>query len=207
MPTGGENAENAAAFWIARLRTAEIADASWEEAVEELTQLDSNVVPNLIEALADGTLSVNVGIGNVLKRMESAVLYDLIGTHENPGVRSRAAKLLYGLAIREDAAVTDAIPALINALKDPDVDVRQWAAVALEWIGEDAKEAVPGLIEILKDEDGYVREWAAKALARMGPAAEEAMPALTEALIDDEPGVRESASEAIDTIQRGSEDS
>jgi HEAT repeat protein len=52
-----------------------------------------------------------------------------------------------------------AVPALIDALKDDEADVRGLAADALGGIGAEAKAAVPALIEAFKDEADYYRSW------------------------------------------------
>jgi HEAT repeat protein len=52
-----------------------------------------------------------------------------------------------------DPAAKDAVPAMIETLKDKDTGVRKSAALALGLIGPAAKDAVPALIEALKDGD------------------------------------------------------
>ncbi len=59
------------------------------------------------------------------------------------------------------------VPALIEALKDTEWDVRSGAAKGLGGIGPEAKAAVPALIEALKDENELVRMAADKALKRI----------------------------------------
>ena len=54
------------------------------------------------------------------------------------------------------------VPALLEALKDEDVDVRQAAAEALGKLGD--SRSVPALVEALKDEIADVRRTAAEAL-------------------------------------------
>ncbi|MEM2908722.1 MAG: HEAT repeat domain-containing protein, partial [Candidatus Bilamarchaeaceae archaeon] len=64
-----------------------------------------------------------------------------------------------------------AVPALIDALKDKNEDVRYGAAWALGEIAEkggDCSAAVPALIDALKDEKRDVREGAAEALGKIG---------------------------------------
>lgn len=203
MNSAPNNPDDAVQYWINRLEATGICDEPWLEAVEALHALGFEVVPTMIEALANKKLSVRLGVGNALKKLGSTAFYDLIEAlkHETPSVRQHAALLLYGSAIRDDAQIADAVPALVEALKDADCFVRQWAAVALEWLGPRAEEAVPGLIAVLDDPEYMVRRWAAAALGAIGQAAKSAMPELTEVLLDDEPEVREAASEAIDQIQ------
>ena len=61
----------------------------------------------------------------------------------------------------------DAVPALMQALKDQDEWVRGNAARALGWIGSGAKDAVPALIQALQDQDAQVRFAAAYALGQV----------------------------------------
>ena len=58
----------------------------------------------------------------------------------------------------------DAVPALIQALQDPNVQVCANATYALGEIGESAKDAVPALIQALKDQNKIVRRNAAFAI-------------------------------------------
>ena len=92
------------------------------------------------------------------------------------------------------------MPALIEALKDDDNEVRRNAASALGRIGPAAEAAVPALIEALKDDDNEVRRNAAFALGRIGPAAEAAVPALIEALKDEDSDVQRRAAFALGRI-------
>jgi len=203
MDADSGNTKGTVKPWLIRLGAWEIGDAAWGEAVQALVELRFDAVPQLIEALGDEQLSVHVGAGKALKQMGPAVVYDLIGAlkNENPAVRRHAATLLYGSAVRDDAVVQDAVPALCEAFSYYDPDVRKCGATALEWIGSDAGQAVPDLINALRDSDWAVREWAAKALGSIGVEAKPALAALTEALLDEVPGVREAASEALDQIR------
>ncbi|MHC4398818.1 MAG: HEAT repeat domain-containing protein [Planctomycetota bacterium] len=70
------------------------------------------------------------------------------------------------------------VPALVEALKAPNLAVRREAASALAGMGAGAKEAVPALIEALKDDDRVIRQHAAFALTGIGADAKEAVPGL-----------------------------
>jgi len=122
--------------------------------------------------------------------------------NEDPRVRERASRELYGLAPMAQMA----IPALIDALHDPNPFVRQWVATTLERMalhfGPLLKKAVPGLTELLKDEDFKVREWAAHALGAIGAHAVSAIPALQEALEDNDSSVIEAATSALQAIEK-----
>ena len=95
------------------------------------------------------------------------------------------------------------IEALIDALKDPDEEVRMFAAYALWRTGPDARDAVPALIDALKDGDGEVRNAAVHALGQIGPDARDAVPALIDALKGDDVFVRIAAADALGQMGRG----
>ncbi len=63
------------------------------------------------------------------------------------------------------------VPALIEALKDKDGDVRHSAALGLGSFGEQAKDAIPALQAAQHDRDARVREAAGIALKRIDPSA------------------------------------
>jgi HEAT repeat protein len=69
---------------------------------------------------------------------------------------------------RGDAAKV--VPALIDALKDKESDIRWSAAIGLGYFGEKAKDAIPGLQAAQQDPDARVREAAGVALTRIDPS-------------------------------------
>ncbi|HLW65353.1 MAG TPA: HEAT repeat domain-containing protein [Gemmataceae bacterium] len=89
------------------------------------------------------------------------------------------------------------LPGLIEALKDDDSEVRQFAALALAAIG---REALPALMEALKDTNKEERSAAAYAIGRIGPQARESIPLLVKTLKDPEPMVKRSAAEALSRV-------
>jgi HEAT repeat protein len=97
----------------------------------------------------------------------------------------------------------EALPVLVDLLRDSDWVVRQEAALGLGNLGPAAAPAVPALAAALKDGDAGVRLSAAHALAWIGPAAGDAVPALTEALDDPVPGVQSAAAVALGKIGPG----
>jgi HEAT repeat protein len=62
------------------------------------------------------------------------------------------------------------VPALIEALKDKQGDVRWSAAIGLGYFGEEASDAIPALQAAQSDRDARVREAAGVALSRIDPA-------------------------------------
>jgi hypothetical protein len=71
-----------------------------------------------------------------------------------------------------------AVPALVEALKDPDPMVRVRACKALGYMGPSGREAVPNLTAALADSVDAVREQAARALGQIGEASAPAVPEL-----------------------------
>jgi HEAT repeat protein len=79
----------------------------------------------------------------------------------------------------------EVLPALIRALKDPDVDVRRAALDTMELLGEGAAPAAPAIVRSLGDPDLFVRWAATRTLGKTGGApADVAVPALARLLGD-----------------------
>jgi hypothetical protein len=95
-----------------------------------------------------------------------------------------------------------ALPSLINATRDPDGDVRGWAARAIAEMGPAAEPAIPALVTLLRDPQEGPRNTSCIALRRIGPAASPALPALREALKDPSVVVRGFARRAIERIEK-----
>lgn len=88
-----------------------------------------------------------------------------------------------------------AVPLLIDALKDPDADIRRDAAWNLGSLGDDR--AIPALTEALKDQDDDVRFHVARNLGKFGGPA---VPFLLSALKDPDEHVRRYAAWILGTI-------
>jgi len=105
-----------------------------------------------------------------------------------------------------------AVPALVQALADPNVQMRRNAELVLIELGGayshsmdpelkvDIREAIPSLIVATEDTDSTVRAWAALALAEVGPDAWEAIPVLIRLLKDPEEGPRNTSCIALGRI-------
>nr|MBW4590028.1 HEAT repeat domain-containing protein [Aetokthonos hydrillicola CCALA 1050] len=87
-------------------------------------------------------------------------------------------------------------PGLIQLLQDPEWNVRDSAADALDQIGD--KSAIPGLIQLLEHPESNVRERAADALGKIGDKS--AIPGLIQLLEHPESNVRERAADALGKI-------
>jgi HEAT repeat protein len=68
------------------------------------------------------------------------------------------------------------VPALIDALKAKEDEVRWNAAIGLGYFGEQAKDAIPALQAAQRDRDARVREAAGVALSRIDPTRFRAPP-------------------------------
>ena len=97
-------------------------------------------------------------------------------------------------------AAKDAAPALAEALKDTERDVRQNAAQSLGYIGPGAKSAAPALIAALQDKEWQVRKAAAFALGKVGSL--DAEEPLKKARKDQVKGVEEAAKTALKDLKK-----
>jgi hypothetical protein len=109
-----------------------------------------------------------------------------------------------GRAFAPPAPYKDLVPALIEALKDSDSDVRQAAAATLVQVG---REAVAPLVEVLKDKDRQTRANAAYVLGQIGSPAQEAVPILAKGLKDEDREVRRRVAFALYQIVHSTQES
>jgi len=116
---------------------------------------------------------------------------------EVQGVRYSAAVALGRYAGAEREA---AVPALIDALRDEDTQVRCQAARSLARLGAGASQAIPIALDLLRSENANHRWQAAEILGAYGTAARRAAPALESARHDPELSVRHAAENALKAI-------
>jgi hypothetical protein len=102
-------------------------------------------------------------IGCGRKKSTDELIGDLKSAEEKE--RIAAVRLLPGHS--GDAAKV--VPALIEALKEKDGDIRWSAAIGLGSFGDQAREAIPALQTAQRDKDARVREAAGVALSRIDP--------------------------------------
>ncbi|MEQ8787232.1 MAG: HEAT repeat domain-containing protein [Pirellulaceae bacterium] len=99
------------------------------------------------------------------------------------------------------ADAKQAVPRLIEIIKDPHDDARYTAIWVLEAIGPSAKPAVPALIEILKTDNEVERLAAIRALERIGSEASDATPFVIQCLNEDTDGrVRRAAVDFLKAV-------
>ncbi|MBM4318974.1 MAG: hypothetical protein FJ125_03220, partial [Deltaproteobacteria bacterium] len=122
----------------------------------------------------------------------AGLLRDALRHPHDPALRRRAAELL------GQQGGPEAIPTLVQALDDEDVDVRQEAARALEllgWGSLERKQQVRQLCRNLTHPEAELRRATALRLAELGD--EEAVPALLPLLLDPDFPVRVAAGRAL----------
>ncbi|HYG33181.1 MAG TPA: HEAT repeat domain-containing protein, partial [Clostridia bacterium] len=90
---------------------------------------------------------------------------------------------------------------LINALNDPQWEVRLAAVKALGQLSWKAQPAVPALTDSLQDEYPLVREWSARTLGKMGMISQPAIPYLLRLTEDNAENVSAAAREALAKIE------
>lgn len=93
--------------------------------------------------------------------------------------RAAAARELGEIGLVKASYAKPAIPALMyRALRDPEVDVRRAALIALGQVDPSPKQVMPVFIEALKDPNEQVKIAAAQGVSHLGGNAQPAVPEL-----------------------------
>jgi HEAT repeat protein len=140
---------------------------------------------DLTKALDDPDALVRVRSIRALSQIGEPALPYLIPALENPAplARSGAAKAIGGIKTRPRSAV----PALLRALSDPQLSVREAAFQSLAQIGDPAQRSfgpanVVHLVEALTNSpSSSARKFSVRTLGKIGPHASPAIPALISA--------------------------
>lgn len=142
-----------------------------------------------------------------LSFMGSAAVPTLRGalSSDDPVVRREALRSIGKVRERAQIDPELVIPALLQALDDADIEVRQTAVTYLGIVRDAPQKEVAGLIKALADEDAGVRGAAATALGSYGAAAEPAVPALKKAARDPDEDVQREAGRALLAISEAKE--
>ena len=141
----------------------------------------AEVIPNLVNVLADGEEDVRRAAGEALEKIDPRW--------------------------QESESARKAIPRFVKALVDNDSQVRRAAAQALGKIdskwqkSEIARKAIPHFVRALKYTLPTVRSSAASALGEIGPGAIKAIPYLIKVLADKENDVRRATAVALEKIE------
>jgi HEAT repeat protein len=165
-------------------------------AAESLRQIGRPAVPALLDALKDPNA---VRPAEVLAKIGPAAIRELA-----MGLRSADATVRAGCAEtfgRMGPAGSDALPLLIEALKDEAPQVREAAAKALGLMAPNSAPSVDSLVLVLKDKQRPVRLAAIIALGQLRTAAAAAVPGLVSAMRDDDIEIRNAAANSRRLIE------
>ena len=141
-------------------------------------RVNDQVLPNLVQMITDDYPDVRAAVVSAIARIDGPkVIPHLLKalSDQDSSVRSIAAREIGLTANQISQHESQAVLLyLINALKDPDLFVRQNTVVTICKLGN--KSALPRLWEALADENYLVRSNAAETIATLGDASE--IPAL-----------------------------
>lgn len=167
--------------------------AAAAEALGRFSRIESGIardaVPALVELLKDADRSVRLGAAFALGRA------DVGAVAPSAGALGSALFAEKDLAVKKELLRTlttigpkaaDAAGPVLAALKDPSVEVRQLAAIALGKIAPDASAALPELLKATRDSDKSVRCHAIHAIGALKKAGVSAIPDLIEILKKDD---------------------
>lgn len=115
--------------------------------------------------------------------------------HTNAEVRKDAIWSMENLCLERRSIPERVAPALVDCLKDPNVDIRKQAASTFGDLGSAARHAIPALMHALQDENPFVRSFSAVTLGKL--RVTQAMPRIAELLEHSE-----TALWAVDAIRK-----
>lgn len=184
--------------------------------IEALKKIGYNPSSDLMKAVINKDYRVNFQVVNYLatimktnnpekiKTIAPALIKVFKGNNKgmplNIDIEDVRKRALRALGSFEELAI-DAVPALIEGLKDEDPSVRSAVAGVLCRMGPIAvKATIPTLITLLQNEKYYIRHDALGVLERIGPFAKEAIPTLTATLNDEDAGVASRAKQVLNVI-------
>ncbi len=175
-----------------------------KSAVSSLTNSLSDSSPSVRSASAEALYWFDYDEfgGESLQEAAASKLIEMLEDvdNEDVSVRKEAARALGGIRANKPRAV----PALIHALRDSEVEVRREAAGALPYFRKhkDSGLAVVALTQALTDKEPAVRNEVADALGRFRSAAQSAVLALKTLLTTErDEAVRKDVIEALKKIQ------
>jgi HEAT repeat protein len=167
-------------------------------ALQDLSTLPPTIIPELIDALDDADPWVRGGVSGVLAKMRQSALPAILKATKDPRPRVRACAVgSLSVCIHDNTDLV--LAALINALPDENIEVRQMAVMSLRsnlYSRRERKDAssltdtqVAALVQPLirafqsketakKPQEVSVPRFAAIILSDLGPAAAPAIPAL-----------------------------
>ncbi|MGD8815113.1 MAG: HEAT repeat domain-containing protein [Anaerolineales bacterium] len=172
------------------------------EALMAMAEDSNQAIPALIESLSDPHPSVQHAAIDALAEMGSSGeqvvsgLIEILQYEPNSVLRQAAADALRAICSSDDPL---AIPVIIEATKDPVIDVQIAALYALS-IYSGNEDVVSALIEAMEAPETWVRQAAVRVLAHIQGDPERIVPVLIEALSDEDYGVRVAAHMALQDL-------
>lgn len=169
------------------------------KAIKGLSKLGVEAVPPLLGALKDSEEQVGQAAAYVLRllKVEPKELVAALG----PAIKDADVRVRRGVVGALARGGADAVPHLVAALDDAEVQVRRQAALSLQDISRRTKandEVLAGLKKAIKDKAAPVRLVAVQALGRCGKGAAEP---LLLALEDEDAPVRAYAIDSLGKIK------
>ena len=158
-------------------------------------------VPLLIQGLTDATPSVREQCVASLGRFGEATsphagqLADIFD-QTDPLTR----RAICGALASFHSATAVAVPVLVRGLRDPDENVRVWAAAGLGQLARLPDQAVPALAHAVDDPSAIVRTMAAQSLGQFGMRATNALSVIDQMCSDRDVAVRNAATNALRRI-------
>ena len=163
-------------------------------AAEALSQIGPKAVaaaPALVSAMPDKDNEVRGLIRHALFQIGPGAVPALVPALADEKVEVR--RWVVEILGQYEAGAKEAVPALVNALINPDSQIQVYASATLMKIGPDA---TPALVAALKDENAAVRKLVIGALNRNSAVAV-SLPAMVGALADADVEVRRAAAKTL----------
>ena len=176
----------AAFFWNASASTSQEIDSLIDQLNDQsgevrynaflnLIRIGKPAVPQLLKALPAAGRHLRHEIVDIFTQMESdaeeavpALLAELREPNFSVPFHHVNTDYHWDVTVALASIGPSALAGLTEALSDPNRNVRQYAASALDYMGIDARTSVPALMPLLQDKYGKVRAAAASALGSMG---------------------------------------
>jgi RNA polymerase sigma factor (sigma-70 family) len=159
-------------------------------------ELIPDILPVAIAVANSGHDSINQSWAMAALGPEAIGPLTSLFTNQNKWTRIWAVSAFREVPYNAEAA----IPALLNALSDPEPGVRFEAAPALAHIHQQLDVVIPALVKHLHDSDASVRRNTAFALGELGTDGKPAVPALIQLLKDDNVEVKPWTKDALKKI-------
>jgi len=178
--------------WLAIAEREDLNELRQSPAGQAIRGIGTNALPTLLEMLRTGRGTLKQALIERSGRQRWIHL-DLKSADK------RRAQALTGFAVLGPLA-SAAVPSLSNTLTSgPTAELRWAAAMALGFIGPEARPAAPALLRATKDLDAEVRCDAFWALRQIRPDAQTAVPVLVDGLNDPWEIARQNAAAALES--------